>query len=478
MLTMTDINTIRNLRNNHDKSINHIRKELGIDWRTAKKYSDNDFLPEPKKRNNGGMMYRERWGEMVSLWLSEDSKLPRKKRRNANFITMELKKEGFPGSYRTVCNFIQVWKATHYTELDEDLGFERLEHPPAEAQLDFGTMEVCHEGAFKDVKSLVMSYPNSNVGFAVALPSENQECLLEGMKELFNQAGGVPKKIRIDNMSTAVLKTKTRHQPAVLTDGFLRFATHYGFETQVCNPRSGNEKGSVENKVGYIRYNFFSSTPVMADFKSFNQNLAKQLVDDRERLHYEKQKKIADLWKEEEANLLPLPEVDYPVFKEIQLKSNKYNEVKFDNEWIHVPRLKNHAIIYGILRYDSYQLISNDGEIIHEGFRPYMNKNRKIEWVSILKDWRRKPRSMLYSRYWKYLPERIKLYLSHPDWAIQDSRVNHLLSLLTTYDMLGIDANFYELANDTSELDIYGIDWNHYDSFLSSPKEAVSNRKK
>lgn len=85
---------------------------------------------------------------------------------------------------------------------------------------------------------------------------------------------------------------------------------------------------------------------------------------------------------------------------------------------------------------------------------------------------------MLYSRYWKYLPERIKLYLSHPDWAIQDSRVNHLLSLLTTYDMLGIDANFYELANDTSELDIYGIDWNHYDSFLSSPKEAVSNRKK
>lgn len=62
MLTMTDINTIRNLRNNHDKSINHIKKELGIDWRTAKKYSDNDFLPEPKKRNNGGMMYRERWG--------------------------------------------------------------------------------------------------------------------------------------------------------------------------------------------------------------------------------------------------------------------------------------------------------------------------------------------------------------------------------------------------------------------------------
>lgn len=36
MLTMTDINTIRNLRNNHDKSINHIAKELDVNWRTAK----------------------------------------------------------------------------------------------------------------------------------------------------------------------------------------------------------------------------------------------------------------------------------------------------------------------------------------------------------------------------------------------------------------------------------------------------------
>jgi hypothetical protein len=28
MLTMDNINTIKNLRNNHDKSINHIAKEL------------------------------------------------------------------------------------------------------------------------------------------------------------------------------------------------------------------------------------------------------------------------------------------------------------------------------------------------------------------------------------------------------------------------------------------------------------------
>lgn len=61
MLTMTDINTIRNLRNNHDKSINHIAKELDVNWRTAKKYADDDLLPQPKARKKTGMMYTEKW---------------------------------------------------------------------------------------------------------------------------------------------------------------------------------------------------------------------------------------------------------------------------------------------------------------------------------------------------------------------------------------------------------------------------------
>lgn len=63
MLTMTDINTIKNLRNNHDKSINEIADTLDINWRTAKKYADNAFLPEEKVTKKSGMMYDEKWGD-------------------------------------------------------------------------------------------------------------------------------------------------------------------------------------------------------------------------------------------------------------------------------------------------------------------------------------------------------------------------------------------------------------------------------
>ena len=466
MLIMANINTIRNLRNNHDKSINHIRKELNVNWRTAKKYADHDFLPKPRVRRKTGMMYVEKWGDIVTFWLSEDAKLTRKKRRTRLHMFDELKALGFTGSYRTVCVFIQEWKATHYEEAYEDQGFERLEHPPAEAQLDFGTMEVVHDGAFKDVKALIMTFPFSNAGFAVALPAENQECLLEGMKELFRQAGGVPQKIRIDNMSTAVSKRKSKTEPAVLTDGFLQFATYYRFDTQVCNPLSGHEKGNVENKVGYVRYHFFPTTPIMTDFAEFNQALAVQMAQDRERPHYDKQTSIDELWLEEKSDLLTLPEIAYPVFKEIEVKANKYNEIFLDGTRIHVPRSRNHAIIFGLLRFDSYQLISADGDIISEGPRPYMDKKRAIDWQMILLDWRRKLRAMTYSRYWKYLPERLKLYLSHPDWKEQARRVDQLLGLLVTHDMADIDQHFYDLIDNTNTVDSYEVDWQTYDAIL------------
>lgn len=473
MLAMTDINTIKNLKNNHDKSIDHIRKELGVNWRTAKKYADGDYIPQKKTIEKSGMMYNEEWGDILTLWLSEDAKLPKKKRRTNVEYHRELKEIGFPGSYRTVCVFIQDWRSTHHSDGTVDKGFERLEHPPAEAQLDFGTMEVEHEGSFKDIKALVMTFPFSNAGFAVGLPAENQECLFEGMTQLFHQIGGVPKVIRIDNMSTAVSQRKSKYKPAVLTEAYLQFATHYRFDTQVCNPRSGNEKGSVENKVGYIRYNFFPTSPSMKDYASFNEQLRVQLSDDRNRMHYEKNVLIEELWKEEKTELLALPDAPYPVFKEMECKANKYNENKLDNTLIHVPKARNHSKIYAVLTAETYSLFSGSGEWIADGDRPYMLKKRPIDWGSILFDWRKKLRSMVYSRYWKYLPERIKLYLNHNDWKVQAERVDKLISLLVTRDMKQINEDFYELIGAEPHSDSYNVDWNSYDALGLFPKEVV-----
>ena len=67
MLAMSDINCIKHLRNTKGLSISEIQKTLGINWRTAKKYADEDQLTEPKRNRKSGIMYEEQWGEIVSV---------------------------------------------------------------------------------------------------------------------------------------------------------------------------------------------------------------------------------------------------------------------------------------------------------------------------------------------------------------------------------------------------------------------------
>jgi transposase len=134
------------------------------------------------------MMYESQHGEIVDDWLKEDMKLPRKDRRTNLAIFKQLKEEyGFEGSYRTVCAYIQERRSQLKSE--KETRYERLEHPPGEAQVDFGNMTVVKDGAYKDLKVLILSFPYSNAAFVYPLPAKNAECFLEGLQQLFHQAG-------------------------------------------------------------------------------------------------------------------------------------------------------------------------------------------------------------------------------------------------------------------------------------------------
>lgn len=447
---------------------------MNVNWRTAKKYGDDDQLPQERTHIKKGMMYEGDWREIVIDWLEEDLKLKKKLRRNNKTIFKDLKAKGFKGSYRTVCNFVQQWRATEDDELSK--GHERLEHPEGEAQVDFGIMEAVQDGEIVDVHALVMTFPASNTGFAVPMPGENLECFLGGLQELFKQAGGVPLSIRIDNLTPAVKKVRKGDTEVELTEAFRHFQNYYGFKVQVCNPASGHEKGNVENKVGYVRYNFFSLPPVIKDIEDLKTQLEQQLKEDRQRLHYKKEEWIDDLWMQEQKQLLALPEEPYPVFKQFPIKFNKYNEFKLDNHFIHVPRARNHVQLHCITYWDTFKVITNDGEILLSDARPYMKKRRFIPWKDILKEWLKKPRVVGHSRYTPYLPTRIQEYLTIPSLALRKQRINELITLLVTHDMKEIDQNFYEYMGRSSEEQEhpYGVNWTEYDALSPKGLEAAS----
>lgn len=47
-------------------------------------------------------------------------------------------------------------------------------------------------------------------------PSENQECLLTGLKRVFYHIGGVPARLRCDNMTTAVAQVPEGAERAIM----------------------------------------------------------------------------------------------------------------------------------------------------------------------------------------------------------------------------------------------------------------------
>ena len=175
-------------------------------------------------------------------------------------------------------------------------------------------------------------------------PSQNQECLLIGMRRIFEYIGGVHARIRFDNMSTAVAQVLEGTERK-LTDGFTRFMLHYRFQADFCNPASDNEKGNVENKVGYIRRNALVPIPTIISFEEFNSHLFDWCENDAERPHYQRGVTIQSLWEDEKPKLLMLPEVPYNVFNYESLRVSKTGFVCIDtNKYGLSPELHDETV--------------------------------------------------------------------------------------------------------------------------------------
>ncbi|GAC42189.1 IS21 family transposase, partial [Paenibacillus popilliae] len=211
MLKMPQQHDIRFLREAEGCSISDIARQVGIHWRTAKKYADQSDWNESVGKRKSTSPVMGPYMEMVDTWLEEDRLLPRKQRHTGVRIYQRLRDEHqFTGGQRTVLAYVKKRKSE--MELDRAKTYERLEHPPGEAQVDFTTVQLSQAQKLLTYKLLVVSFPYSNAAFVYPTPAENQECFLEAMKQCFEQMGGVPQRIWFDNLSAAVVHIEKQGQ--------------------------------------------------------------------------------------------------------------------------------------------------------------------------------------------------------------------------------------------------------------------------
>jgi len=164
MLKMPQQQYIRFLREVEGCSIQDIADRVGVHWRTAKKYADKENWNANVTKRKSRFPAMGPFMEIVDAWLEEDRLLPRKQRHTATRIFQRLRDEyPFRGSERTVLTYVKRRKAE--MELERAKTYERLEHPPGEAQADFTTIEVCRNHQLVSYKLLVLSFPYSNASF-------------------------------------------------------------------------------------------------------------------------------------------------------------------------------------------------------------------------------------------------------------------------------------------------------------------------
>ncbi|WP_051663472.1 DDE-type integrase/transposase/recombinase [Alicyclobacillus macrosporangiidus] len=296
-------------------------------------------------------------------------------------------------------------------------------------------------------KVLVMSFPFSNAAFTFPVRAENTECFLEAMKHIFQQTGGVPRKIWFDNLLAAVVSID-KNGERTFTDQFLRFAAHYRFQPEFCNPYSGHEKGHVENKVGYSRRNWLVPPPVCDTDAELEEYLACKSETDMDRPHYAKQERIADLWEKERMKLLALPAKPFEVFRLEAARLNKYRELRFEKATYPLPQCRALETVLLKVKWDEIEVLSNDGEyrLLGKLPRPYVDKSITIEWTAVFDGYRRKPRSVMYSDLARYMPSSVRAFVQVEDVEQRKSRIALVRRLLESHEMAEIGAALDTLA--------------------------------
>jgi len=403
---MSDIKEIKKLES-MGESLRSIAKKTGHCFETIKKKCELEDLNEiPKQtRVRRDPKKIDSVLEIINEWLAKDLLMPRKQRHTAKRIFDRLKVEYgelYSGSIRTVEKYVKAKKAEMHLKKDE--GYIKLEHKGGEAQADFGEAIVSENGKIINASYFALSFPYSNGGFCVAFKGQNQECLLEAMKRIFEHIGGVPTKIWFDNLSAAVIAIG-KNRDRKLVEQFDRFSMHYGFEHNFCNPGKGNEKGHVENKVGYDRRNFFVPMPQIRDFKELNSQLMIFCEKDMDRLHYKWERKISELFSEEQkTKLKKLAKKPFDVCRYETRVANGNGYVSYEtNTYSAAPEYANKEVM---LKATAEEIIIFNGkyERISSHSRIYDKKKESVDWRPYIPLILKRPKALKYTGFYNDLP--------------------------------------------------------------------------
>jgi transposase len=331
--------------------------------------------------------------EYINQMLESDLRAPRKQRHTAHRIWMRLRREhpNHPIGEPTVRRYVR--------ERKRELGLSGWEvfvpqsyELGQEAQVDWfeGTAKL--GGELCELQFFAMRSMGSGDAFHRAYPHATQQALLEAHEHAFHYFGGAFKTLRYDNMKSVVRKILRGYQ-RVETDRMIAFRSHWGYQSEYCNPASGNEKGGVEGELGWFRRNWLVPVPEASDLAAFNQQILSACRENRSRTIVGRGMTIGQASEQEREHLLPLAEEGFPIQELLYpLLVDSKGRVKVKTNWYSTPLWPGLRVMarVGPLAVE----IVRDGEVVARHTRCYGRGHQILDLEHYLDVLEKKPGAM------------------------------------------------------------------------------------
>ena len=284
---------IRQLFTEKKLSLRQIARALKLNWKTVRKWAHREAFQKAAapKRTSKLDAFK---GEIVRLLERHDY--------SAQQIFQQLQESGYTGRYSILRRFVRQVRPRPKP------AFLTLHFQPGEcAQVDWGCAGSVPVGTTRRRLSffvMVLAYSRKMyLEFTLAETLEHFLCCHQHAFEYFH---GVPRAVWVDNCKVAVLSRAAGL--IAFNPHYLDFASHHGFQIRACGVGQPQEKGRVENAVGYVKKNFLYGLE-LSDFKIINP-AARSWLDHvaNVRVHGHTRKTPQELYLQEKLNPLhPVP---------------------------------------------------------------------------------------------------------------------------------------------------------------------------
>lgn len=291
--------------------------------------------PQPKKRPVRSRPALGPAVDFINGILREDERAPRKQRHTAHRIYTRMRSE-LPG-----CLASEASVRRYVRQRKQELGLAKREtYVPqsyewgVEAQVDWYEAWADLDGERRKVNIFAMRSMASGAAFHWAFERATQQSFLEAHERAFDYFGGVFRRLRYDNLTSAVkkiLRGFRRDESA----RFIAFRSHWRYESEFCTPDEAHEKGGVEGEAGYFRRNHLVPVPKARDLAELNEQLIAACRADEGRHIYGRQQTVGAALLIEREHLRPLAEegfqlaeLSFPVvdgFGCVRVRTNSYS---------------------------------------------------------------------------------------------------------------------------------------------------------